>query len=106
MIAHGIPKHDYFAIAQPISVVLPTVQLLDEGYVKPIIDLQDPNSQVKYRAELQDTWTYSLDDFENLNSFCLLAYGIGSRKLLKVLEKRYPDIVETQKVRFLLLKKI
>lgn len=106
MIEHGIPTHKYFAIAQPISIVMPTVQLLDDGYVKPSLDLQDPNSKVKFQAELQDTWTVETSEFECMNSFCLLTYGIEAKKLLKVLEKRYPEITQTKKVRFLLLKKI
>lgn len=106
MIQHGIPKHDYFAIAQPPSVAKPTVDVLNPDYVKPILDLQDPNTKEKYQAELQDVWTYTLKELEGQNLFCLLVYGIESKKLLKVLEKRYPEIVETQKVRFLVLKKI
>jgi len=106
MIEHGIPSHPYFAIAQPISVAKPTVDVLDPEYKKPILDLQDPNSKKKYQAELQDVFTYSLKELELQNMFCLLVYGIESKKLLKVLEKRYPEIAQTQKVRFLVLKKI
>jgi len=106
MIEHGIPKHDYFAIAQPISVAHPTIDVLKPDYVKPILDFQDPNSKVKFQAELQDTWTVSSAELEFMNSLCLLTYGIEAKKLLKVLEKRYPEIVQTKKVRFLLLKKI
>lgn len=106
MIEHGIPTHKFFAIAQPPSVVMPTVKILDENYKKPIIDFQDPNSSAKFQAELQDTWTVKNSEFEAMNSLCLLSYGIEAKKLLKVLEKRYPEITQTQKVRFLLLKKI
>ena len=106
LISHGIPNHPYFAIAQPPSVAKPTVDVLNADYVKPILDLQDPNSQEKYQAELQDMWTYSLKELEGQNLFCLLIYGIESKKLLKVLEKRYPEITQTQKVRILVLKKI
>ena len=106
MIQHGIPDHPYFAIAQPPSAVLPTTDFLNPDYIKPIIDLQDPKTKDKYKAELQGTFTYELKDFENMNSFCLIIYGIEAKKLLKVLEKRYPEIAQTQKVRFLVLKKI
>lgn len=106
MIEHGIPDHPYFAIAQPLSVFQPTVDALNPDYIKPILDLQDPKSKDKYKAELHGTFTYELKDFEQMNSFSLLVYGIEAKKLLKVLEKRYPEIQQTQKVRFLLLKKI
>lgn len=106
MIEHGIPKHDYFAICQPPSVVVPTVKALNENYKKPIIEFQDPNSKEKYNAELQDILTCTTQELEYMNMWCLLTYGIESRKLLKVLQKRYPEIIEKQKVRFLLLKKI
>jgi len=106
MISHGVPNHPFFAIAQPPSVVMPTADILNENYKKPILDFQDPNSSAKFQAELQDTWTVKNSEFEAMNSLCLLTYGIEAKKLLKVLEKRYPEIIETQKVRFLLLKKI
>lgn len=106
MIEHGVPKHDYFAIAQPLSVVKPTVDELLPEYVKPILDFKDPKTNKKYQAELHGTFTYELRDFEQMNSFCLIIYGIESKKLLKVLEKKYPEIAQTQKVRFLVLKKI
>ena len=106
MIEHAVPNHPYFAIAQPPSVVKPTVDALNPDYVKPILDLQDPKTKDKYQAELQGIFTYELKELENMNSFCLIVYGIESKKLLKVLEKRYPEIVQTQKVRFLVLKKI
>lgn len=106
MIEHGIPTHKFFAIAQPPSVVMPTVKILDENYKKPILDLQDPNSKQKYRAELQDTWTIDINQFEAMNSFVLLCYGLTARKLSNQLQKKYPEIEQTQKVRFLLLKKI
>ena len=106
MIEHGIPKHDYFAIAQPLSVVVPTVKLLDKNYKKPIIEFQDPKTKEKFNAELQDTWTVRIDEFEAQNSFALLVYGLSARKLSNQLQKKYPEIIEKQKVRFLLLKKI
>lgn len=106
MISHAIPDHPFFAIAQPPSAVSPTVDNLEPDYKKPIIELQDPKTSAKISAELQDTWTISTDDFERMNSFVLLCYGIESKKLLKVLEKRYPEIQEKQTVRFLLLKKL
>lgn len=106
MISHAIPDHPYFAIAQPPSVVQPTVDELEPDYQKPILELQDPKTLDKISAELQATWTVSSTEFERMNSFTLLVYGIESKKLLKVLEKRYPEIQEKQTVRFLLLKKL
>lgn len=106
MIEHGIPKHDFFAIAQPISVVMPTVKILNDDYQKPVLDLQDPNLKQNYKAELQDTWTIDIDQFEAMNAFVLLCYGLTARKLLNQLQKKYPEIEQTKKVRFLLLKKI
>lgn len=106
MIEHGLPKHDYFTIAQPPSVARPTVDLMEPGYQKPRFTLKDPKSNDKIQAELQDIWVFKLDDFEHYNAFSLLAYGIEARKLVKVLCRRYPEIEEKQTVHFLLLKKI
>lgn len=106
MISHGIPDHPFFAIAQPPSAAKPTVDELEPNYKKPVIELQDPKTSKKISAELQSIWTVTTAELENLNSFCLLVYGIESKKLLKVLEKRYPEIQEKQTVRFLLLKKL
>lgn len=106
MISHGMPDHPFFAIAMPPSVVKPSIEELDPDYKKPVLELQDPKTSNKISAELQGTWTVSTIEFEKMNSFCLLVYGIESKKLLKVLERRYPEIQEKQTVRFLLLKKL
>ncbi|HET6558091.1 MAG TPA: hypothetical protein VFG54_12300 [Prolixibacteraceae bacterium] len=106
MIEHGIPRHEYFAIAQPPSVAKPTVDSWNPDYVKPVFDFQDPKSKDKFQAELQDILTFTTQELSNANMFCLLTYGIEAKKLLKVLEKRYPEISAKNKVRFLLLKKI
>ena len=105
-ILHGLPKHAFFAIAQPPSIAMPTTDALDPGYVKPIFELQDPATKEKFEAELQDVWRFSLSEFEGMNAFSLLVYGLEAKKISKVLQRRYPEIEQKQKVNFLLLKKL
>ncbi len=105
-IAHGRPEHDFFIIAQPPSVAAPTVRQRDEDYVKPVFELKDPKKPESFTAELQDVWVFGIDDVEAMKAFSLFAYGIEAPKLKHILLKRYPEIVETQKVHFLLLKKL
>jgi hypothetical protein len=106
LILHGIPKHDYFVIAQPPSVLAPTVDSLEPGYVKPIISLKDPATQEIIQCEVNGFWTLDTEVFDSYNAFSLLAYGIEAKKLLKVLNRRYPEIELNHSVRFILLKKI
>lgn len=105
-INHGLPSHPYFIIAQPPSVAAPTVKSLEKDYEKPVFRLNDTKNNTSIDAELQDVWAFDIDDVEAMTAFSLLCYGIEGPKLKHVLLKRYPEIVETQKVHFLLLKKL
>lgn len=105
-ISHGIPQHDYFTIALPPSVISPTVRSLEPDYVKPILTLKDPHTDQVVQAEVNGFWTVDTEVFDSYNEFCLLAYGIEAKKLLKVLIRRYPEIELKHTVRFVLLKKI
>jgi hypothetical protein len=105
-ITHSRPEHDFFIIAQPPSVAAPTVKQLDPDYAKPVFELKDPRHDSSFTAELHDVWVFGIDDVEAMKAFSLFAYGIEAPKLKNVLLKRYPEIVETQKVHFLLLKKL
>ena len=105
-INHGIPSHDYFAIAQPSSVFQPTVDSLEPSYKRPILELEDPYTHEKCKAELYDIWRFTIAEFEGMNAFCRLVYGIDAPTLSKHLRQRYPEIEQTQKISFLLLKKI
>lgn len=105
-INHGIPKHPYFVIAQPPSVATPTIDQTKPDYKKPVFELVDPKTNQPAKAELHDVWVFGVNDVNSINAFSLLSYGIDGAKLAKVLLKRYPEIEKTQKVHFLLLKKL
>lgn len=106
-ISHGIPANNpYFIIAQPPSVIKPTVDALEPGYVKPIVELKDPKTNEKHRCEVNGIWTFGIFDLDNVPQMCLLAYGLDAPKLRNVLMKRYPEIEKTQQVRFIILKKL
>lgn len=106
VIEHGIPLQKYFAIAQPPSVSKPTTDALDPEYVKPVLELKDPKTGQLFKAEVNGHWTFTTDELLQHEEFCLLVYGISAHKLVKHLCRQYPEIEQTKKVRFILLKKI
>lgn len=101
LIHHGIPKHDYFAIAVPVSWLFKSYDT--EGGV---ITLQDPKTQEKTKVQIMETWLLEMDEFIKLNGFSLLTYGITSLKLATVLRAKYPEIDQSNQVRYVLLKKL
>lgn len=102
MILHGLPTHAFFAIVQPPGEKIP--QFADGE--NPTISLKDPKTSDVFSVEIVDSWTFQKEDFEKMNAFSKLPYGIEAKKLLRVLEKRYPEISTCETIRFLLLRKL
>jgi hypothetical protein len=100
-ILHGIPIQNYFAIAVPTTWLAKPID--EEGAV---ITLQDPKTNVKTKAQIIDTWTLEMDEFVKLNGFCLLTYSLPASKMAYILKAKYPEIEQTNVVRYVLLKKL
>lgn len=98
---HGIPKQDYFAIAVPPAWVHKSMD--EEGAV---ITLQDPKTSVKTKVQIIDTWTFDIEEFKRHDSLSLLTYGLPASKMAYILKAKYPEIDQSDVVRFVLLKKI
>ena len=101
LIFHGIPQHDYFAIAVP----QPWLKKSSDRSGDTVI-LKDPKSSTEKRCEIMDMWTFTLDEFSNMNGFSLLTYGIPAAKMANILKTKYPEINDNNVVRFILLKKL
>lgn len=101
LIQHGIPRQDYFAIAVPTTWLFKPIN--EDGAV---ITLQDPKTNEKTKVQIIDTWTLEMDEFIKLNGFCLLAYSLPSVKMAYILKAKYPEIEQTNIVRYVLLKKL
>jgi len=101
LIHHGIPKQDYFAIAVPPTWLFKSLDTEGE-----VITLQDPKTHDKTQVQIMDTWEFEMKDFARMNGFSLLTYGLSAAKLSHVLKAKYPEIEQTNQVRFVLLKKL
>ena len=101
IIIHGIPKQNYFAIAVPPTWLYKPID--GEGAV---IRLQDPNTNHLTRVQIIETWLFEINDFVKMNGWSLLTYGLPAGKLAHVLRVKYPEIDQTELVRFVLLKKL
>ena len=106
IINHGVPKHKFFAIAVPLSVVPSTIDSKEPGYIKPIHTLVDPNTGEKTEAEVQETATLTLAEFINVSIPSLLAYGIPSKPVANELQRRFPEIKKTQQVRYVVFREL
>jgi len=100
-IFHGIPQHDYFAIALPITWLKKSIDATGDTVL-----LIDPKTEVERRCEIVDMWTFDLSDFSIMDGFSLLTYGIPAAKMVNILKIKYPEIEERNMVRFILLKKL
>lgn len=97
-IPHGIPKHNYFAIAQP-----PTPGAYSDKVGKEIV-IKNPKTDDECKVLIEEIWRLKIKDIPD--SFCKLTYGLNKAKLMAVLKNKYPLIETKQEVQFLLLKKI
>jgi len=101
IIYHGIPKQEYFAIAVPLAWLYKPMD--EEGRE---ITLQDPKTNIKTKVKIIETWTFEMDELEKLNGWSLLTYSLPATKLAHILRIKYPEIDQSNVVRFVLLKKI
>jgi len=101
IIFHGIPRHDYFAIALPISWLKKSIDTQGETVI-----LRDPKTDTEHRCEIVDMWTFDLDEFSTMDGFSLLTYGIPAAKMVNILKIKYPEIEDRNMVRFILLKRL
>lgn len=101
IIYHGIPKQDYFAIAVPTTWLYKPID--GEGGV---VTLQDPKTKARTKVQIIDTWTFEIADFLKMDGWSLLTYSLPASKLAYILKAKYPEIDQTNVVRFVLLKKI
>ena len=101
VIYHGIPKHDFFAIAVPPSYLRKSID--EDGS---IITLMDKKNNLEHKAQIMDMWTFTLDELAHHDAFCYLVYGLSAMKLSIIMLERYPEVKEKESIRFILLKKI
>jgi len=100
-ISHGIPQHDYFAIALPMTWLKKSIDTSGDTVM-----LVDPKTEQESRCEIIDMWTFDLSDFSKMDGFSLLTYGIPAAKMVNILKLKYPEIEDRNMVRFILLKRL
>jgi len=101
LIFHAIPQHDFFAIAVPQPWLKKSIDSSGDTVI-----LKDPKSATEKRCEIMEMWNFTLDEFSKMNGFSLLTYGIPAAKMVNILRTKYPEINESNMVRFILLKKL
>lgn len=103
-IAHGEPQTPYFIIAQlRREYKEPRIDRKD----KPIIELNDPITKKKTKAELVDICTvHNEETFNRLSILSLLAYGVYPDQLKTSLLNRYPQLKENFECEFWILKRL
>ena len=106
IIKHGIPDHRFFAIALPLSVILPLIDANESGYKKPIHTLINPYTGEETFAEVHAVATLSLAEYISETIPSLLAYGISSNVIADELQRRYPEIKRTQQLRYVVFKRL
>lgn len=106
IIKHGIPKHDCFPIVLPTNVIKPTLDELEENYQPPVYEFEDPKTEEKFQGEIIKIATLSLTEFKNQSMLSLMAYGQPADKIIPELQRRYPEIHRTQKIHYVLIRKI
>jgi hypothetical protein len=102
-IIHGVPSNrKYFAIAVPPSAI--TVSL--DRKENEIFTLKDPKTGEENKVEVVEMWNFGMDEFIKMNGWSLLNYELPAIKMSHILRTKYPEIDQTNKVRFVLLKKL
>lgn len=104
-IKHGVPKHDYFTIVQPISGYTygQRIQLdKEKGFVH--VELECPNSGEQIKTELHDVFDSHVKEMPQMLTYA--AYGVSPEELESKLCKKYEALATNPYVEFLLLKRI
>ena len=106
IINHGIPEHRFFAIALPLSIISSSIDANKPGNKKPIHTLIDPYTKKETLAEVPAVATWSLEEFKSMSIPALLAYGIDSKIVTDELQRRFPEIKRTQKIRYVVFREL
>lgn len=101
IIKHGVPQHNTFTICLPA----------DDRYKglrqKPLLmSLQDPKTGTTTKAKAILSVPVNLDEEIIPEVMPQLAYGIDKDTMLRMMMKRYPELQESKKIVFLILKKM
>ena len=106
IIKHGIPNHNFFSVALPLSVIKSTIEANEPDYKKPIHTLVDPYSGEEIFAEVHAVATLTLSEYISETIPSLLAYGVSSDIIAAELQRRYPEIQKTQQLRYVVFKRL
>lgn len=101
-ISQGVPKHGFFALAQPHNGINGRISL-DPDKPKCEIECRHPRTGDITKAELIELLTFPLVDIPD--GLSLLTYGVKAEKLIDLLLARYPEFKTNPQVEFLLLKR-
>ena len=102
LIYNNVPADKtYFAIAVPSTWLHKPI-----GADGAIITCQDKDTNAKTKCQIMETWTFGMEEFLNMNGFSLLTYQLPASKIAFILRAKYPEIDQTNVVRFVLLKKL
>lgn len=102
-INQGLPSQKFFMLAQPHNGNNGRISISKE-IPKPVYELKNPKTGQTAKAELYDYFVWELHEVPD--SWCLLAYGLNSAKLVPLLMQQYPEFQTQTQVEFLLLKKL
>lgn len=106
IIQHGVPKHDFYGIVLPPSYIVPSVDERAQDYTKPIHEFRDPFTNEFYKAQVYGVATLTVQEFIYQQIPSYLAYGVPPQVAVIELQRRYREIRETQKLRYIVLKKL
>lgn len=102
LIYHNVPADkNFFAIAVPVTWLHKPID--GEGA---IITCQDKDTNAKTKCQIMDIWTFEMDEFSRMNGFSYLVYQLPAAKMAFILRAKYPEIDQSNVVRFVLLKKL
>ena len=99
-------KHNFYSIAVPPSFIPVLNNSFDPDFECPVQQFTDTNTNTNFNAEIQTVVPLTIDQYIAQSSLGLMSYGFPSKTIAIELQRKYPEILKTNKLHFVVLKSL
>ena len=99
-------KHNFYSIAVPASFIPIMNNLFDPDFICPVQQFRDTNTNTLFNAEIHTVVPLTIDQYIAQSSLGLMSYGFPSKSIAIELQRKYPEILKTNKLHFVVLKSL
>ncbi len=99
-------KHNFYSIAVPASFIPVMNNSFDPDFICPVQQFRDTITNTLFNAEIHTVVPLTIDQYIAQSSLGLMSYGFHSKTIAIELQRKYPEILKSNKLHFVVLKSL